>query len=441
MSPSKRASRLTLQLLTLAVALPLATPASAADELQRIEQLERKLAQSLALIEQLSARLNQVEKAAPSAAAADPASVTAAQSERIDRLEQTLVKVSESSAKSRDLGVPLHGFADVGYVRSSQALDGRRSGFALGNFDLYITPEIGDRVKSIVELVFEYGPDSANVATDLERLQFGYTFSDAATVWAGRFHTPYGYWNTAFHHGQQIQTAATRPRFIEFEDRGGILPAHAVGLLVSGGVKAGAGRVGYDGYLANGNRVVDGVLDFNAFRDDNGNKMVGGNLRYSFGGRLDGLTLGLHGFTQQVAQYDGQNAVVNNTKVNMTGAYAVYEHADWEVIAEYYRFRNRDLSGGSGTHASWAGFGQLGYTLAGKWTPYARLEKAALDQADNYFASQDSGRSYSRSTLGLRYDLNPSTAIKMELNQTRQQQRDASTLRANETRLQLAVRF
>jgi hypothetical protein len=442
MTLPKPSSRLKLRLLSLAMVQLLSASACAADELQRIEQLEKKLAQSLALIEQLSARLNQVERATPPAVAATEASdKTAAQAERIDRLEQSLVRVSESSAKSRDLGVPLHGFADVGYVRASKAINGRRSGFALGNFDLYITPEIGDRVRSIVELVFEYGPESTGVATDLERLQFGYTFSDAATLWAGRFHTPYGYWNTAFHHGQQIQTAASRPRFIEFEDRGGILPAHAVGMLASGSVRAGAGRLGYDAYLANGNRVLDGVLDFNASKDDNGSKLIGGNLRYAFGGRLEGLTLGLHGFTQKVAEYDGDNVALNNTKVNMTGAYAVFDRDDWEVIGEYYRFRNRDLSGGTGSHSSWAGFGQAGYTLAGRWTPYLRVEKAVLDQADSYFASQESGRSYTRSAVGLRYDLNPTTAIKLEIDQTRQQQRDASVLKINETRLQFAVRF
>jgi len=166
-------------------------------EADRIAELERKLEKSLALIEQLSNRLSQVEA---SKAATPKALVTAvqvdSQSERMDQLENALTQVSEGSAKRNDLGLPLHGFADVGYLRSTNDPNGRKDGFSLGALDIYLTPAFGDRGRSIVELVFEYDGDGAQTI-DLERLQFGYTFSDAATLWAGRFHTPYGHWNTA----------------------------------------------------------------------------------------------------------------------------------------------------------------------------------------------------------------------------------------------------
>jgi len=64
----------------------------------------------------------------------------------------------------------------------------------------YLAPKLGDRVVSLAELIFETGPDG-HVGTDLERFQIGYQFNDQATVWVGRFHTPYGYVNTALHHG------------------------------------------------------------------------------------------------------------------------------------------------------------------------------------------------------------------------------------------------
>ncbi|MDB5858043.1 MAG: hypothetical protein JWQ76_1732, partial [Ramlibacter sp.] len=416
--------------------------AFAADEAQRIEELEKKLRQSMVLIEQLSNRLNQLEAAkAPVAARPEAAEAVNAQAARIDRLEQTVTGISDTSAKTRDLGIPLHGFADVGYAKLALPIPGRKAGFAVGNLDLYMTPEFGDRVRSIVELVFEYGPEGGGVATDLERLQFGYTFSDALTLWVGRFHTPYGYWNAAFHHGQQIQTAASRPRLVEFEDRGGILPAHAVGLLASGNTRVGSGRLQYDAYLANGDGIQDRVLDLNAGSDDNANKLVGGNVRYAFSGPLEGLTLGLHAFQQRVTAYDADKVALGSTRVNMFGGFGVYEHGDWEVIGEYYRFHDTDLSAGTGTHASWAGFLQAGYTVAGRWTPYARVERAELDQGDTYFAAQESGRSYVRGVLGVRYDLNPSAALKLELDRMRQDQPDGTVLKGTGARLQFAVRF
>ncbi|MET3133984.1 hypothetical protein AAKU55_004277 [Oxalobacteraceae bacterium GrIS 1.11] len=276
------------------------------------------------------------------------------------------------------------------------------------------------------------------INTDLERLQIGYTVSDALTVWAGRFHTPYGYWNTAFHHGAQIQTSVTRPRMIAFEDEGGIMPSHTVGLWATGRVGMGDGKLEYDAYVGNGSRTVDGVLDFNAVRDNDTNLLVGGSVRYRFGGVLDGLVLGGHGFTEKVSAYSvGMRD--NTSDVSMAGAYGYYDGNDWEVIGEYYGFRDSNLGTAGGTHSSWAGFLQVGKNVDGIWLPYLRFEKAALDQGDYFFASQYSGRSYTRQVLGLRYDLGPKTALKFQLNRT-DESRDGGA-KYNEAQLQAAVRF
>jgi hypothetical protein len=417
----------------------------AATEAARIAELEQKLEKSMALIERLSSRLGELEKGgarAPQAApaAATPAATPAPAAEaRIEALERDVAQMAESGTRAAPAasGVPLHGFADVGYASSNQPVaDGRKRGFTLGNVDFYLTPEFGGGVKSLLELNFEYGEDGA-LATDLERLQIGYTFSDAATLWAGRFHTPYGYWNTAFHHGAQIQSSVLRPKMIAFEDQGGILPAHTVGLWATGQTRLGAGKFEYDAYAGNGGRTVDGVLDFNPVKDNNSNIMLGGNVRYRFGDALDGLVLGAHGFSEKVAASGvaERTALASNTQVNMLGGYGFYDGNDWEVIGEYYGFRNKDLSAGSGKHNSWAGFLQVGKSFGGV-LPFARVEKAVLDQADNYFLSQNSGLSYQRQALGVRFELGPKAALKVEMNHT-----DESGNKYNEAQVQAAVRF
>jgi hypothetical protein len=141
-----------------------------------------------------------------------------------------------------------------------------------------------------------------------------------------------------------------------------------------------------------------------------------------------------------VASYDAAGSVEARTRVSMTGGYFYYDAHDWEGIGEYYRFRNKDLTGGTGTHPSWAGFAQLGYTFNDLWTPFYRWEKAALDLTDAYFATQASGRNYSRNVLGLRYNLNANTALKIEGNRTRETilgEEKSYT----EARAQFAVRF
>jgi len=412
----------------------LAAPATGAaqDDSQRIRDLERKLQESMRLIEQLSQRLNDLERGKASAPAPAPRPQDQA---RIEALEKTVNDMASAPRESVDTGVPLHGFADVGYEHTTAKQDGNRTGFVIGNLDLYLTPSFG-RVKTLTELVFEV-TEEGTLATDLERVQLGYTVSDELTAWIGRFHTPYGYWNAAFHHGAQIQTSVTRPRFIDFEDKGGILPAHTVGIWATGQVRLGEGRLHYDAYVGNGNRIADNILDFNAHRDDNTNKLVGFNVGYAPRGSLEGLVFGLHGFGEDVDAYvDGVS--VARTRVQMAGGYFYYDANNWEGIGEYYRFKDRDLTGGTGSRTSWAGFLQLGYTLAEAWTPYYRYEKTDLDQADAFFAYQDSGRSYSRHVAGVRYHLDPRAALKFEANHTHE---PGLARTYNELRAQFAIRF
>jgi hypothetical protein len=61
-----------------------------------------------------------------------------------------------------------------------------------------------------------------------------------------------------------------------------------------------------------------------------------------------------------------------------------------------------------------------------------------LNQEDNYFALQTSGRSYTRYLAGLRYDLNPRAALTFELNRTKQ---DDPLPDYNEVRIQYAIGF
>jgi len=413
-------------------------------------QLERRLEQSLKLIDALSARVEALEKqlaqsqkagngtaataAMPSAPAASAAGTTA----RVDELERTVNQLTSAQGRdARDTGLPLHGFADVGWTQVRHPAPGQKSGFAVGSLDFYLTPELG-KVRTLVEL--NVGIESDGETTvDLERAQLGYAFSDQLTLWLGRFHTPFGYWNMAFHHGAQIQPSVSRPRLLDFEDDGGILPVHTTGLWGTGSVRTSGGRLSYHLYTGNGTRLHHGELDPNPSGDDNGNRVVGFALQNRFNGALNGLTMGINGLRQTVAAYDDTDALLARTRLNMLGAHAVYDNEGWELIAEGYRLHNTDLSGTSGLHRSSAGYLHVSRNLAERWTPYLRLERASVDQADSYFALNANGRSYTRQVLGLRYDTDPRATLKFEWNRTR----DDNGLRLNtdQWRFQYAVGF
>ena len=404
------------------------TPAWAQDA-DRLKSLEQKLELSLRTIDALQKRLDQLERkdAAATAVAAPPvvaqvaptaATAAAGLNDRVDAVERSVAQIeaATSAASQLDTGLPIHGFADVKLgARNAAASTIEKRGFRgldVGTFDLYMTPQISPQVKALVELAFEYG-DGGELGVDAERMQLGYVFSDALTVWAGRFHTPYGYWNTAFHHGAQIATALTRPQFLDFEDSGGILPAHSTGLWATGGLHTSLGKWGYDLYVVNGDRLSGGQLDFQAIGDSDGNIGVGFRTNLAVAGT--GLVVGLHGLRQEVAGGNAAGTASGRVNLGMLGAYATYDNDDWEVMAEYYGVRNRDLGGGTGVYASSAWYAQVGYNLNDQYTVYARYEDAALNAADPYFALQSSGMAYRRTIAGLRYNLTPKAALKAEL--------------------------
>jgi hypothetical protein len=429
---------------------------AAADNSDRIAVLEQKLDQSLQLIRELSARVRDLEARAPQgtpvtaeqrsgAAAAPPGTAAAPQpgtpaatppdtAQRLARVEQTVTQMAASAGQHAEEGMATHGFADVG-VGNHNAEFPKYQGADVAELDFFLTPRLGSRTRALFELNFEVGSDG-NVGVDLERAQIGYQFADSATVWLGRFHTPYGYYNTAFHHGQQIATSLRRPRFIEFEDHGGIMPAHTVGAWLTGAERVGEQKVTYDVYIGNSQRITNGKLDMNNAGNTHGSTIVGGNLGLLLSGALDGLKVGVDVFQTRIEDEDQSPAFV--TQVKSYGAYAAYDTDSWEDIAEFHVFSNRDLTGHTGTHHSDAGFLQMGYR-AGRFTPYARYERGAFQQSDDYFAAQATGSSYYRTALGLRFDVDLVSALKLELAQTHLTDRVIGSY--DEALLQYAIRF
>jgi hypothetical protein len=410
--------------LAVAVVTGTAAPniAIAQSDTERIRQLERKLEQSLKTIDELATRVKQLEGS--KAERPDTAQVAPQLAEPSPAVE------SSGQIATLQPPVALRGFADVG-----AGFSGNRGnkGFADGSLDFYLTPQLSEHVKSLIELVFEH--DSAGqLSADLERLQVGYTFDSGSTVWLGRFHTPFGYWNTAFHHGQQLQTSILRPQMIDFEDHGGIMPAHTVGLWNTGAIRAGSGKITYDLFVGNAPTISGGTLEPNNSGTSHPGLSVGFNVGYGFGGNADGLKIGVHGYRADVRETNLSTV----SRLNMLGVYAAFDTSDWEVIAEHYGFRNQNISGGTGRFGSWSGFAQVGRRYD-RWTPYGRVERAVLSQTDNYFGLLASGQSYSRQAIGLRYELTPSAALKLELNRTVTQM--ATPVSFNQLLMQWAIRF
>jgi hypothetical protein len=159
-----------------------AAQAQAPAESERIKDLERKLEKSMQMIEQLSNRLNDLEKGAP-APARVPAERVQQQDARIEALEKNVGQMASSATSHSESGIPLHGFTDVGYERSTLPRDdNRKAGFVLGNLDFFFTLNFG-RVKLLAEVNFEVG-QAGSLATDLERNWVTRSATPSRSGWA-----------------------------------------------------------------------------------------------------------------------------------------------------------------------------------------------------------------------------------------------------------------
>ena len=438
------------------------TAQAATGDADRIDALEKRLDQSLQLIQELSGRVHELEAqaaaqrsppaaaagaasetprtaqarpAAGAAAAAAPATSPAPDTaQRLAQVEQTLSQMA-AGQRPEDTGMPTHGFADVG-VGNHNAEFHQYQGADIAELDFFLTPRLGPRSRALFELNFEVGEDGS-VGVDLERAQIGYQVGDSSTLWAGRFHTPYGFYNTAFHHGQQIATSLRRPRFIEFEDHGGIMPAHTVGVWFTGSRRLSEEKLTYDLYVGNSQGISNGTLDMHNAGNQHGSTIVGGNLGWLLGGVFDGLKVGVDAFQTRIEDEDALPLSVF-TRLRSYGVYSAYDTDAWEGIAELHFFDDFDLSGNSGTHKSDAGFVQLGYR-ARRFTPYGRYERGAFQQSDPYFAAQRYGGSYYREALGVRFDIDLESALKLELADTHLTDRTVGSF--SDVLLQYAIRF
>ena len=253
-----------------------------------------------------------------------------------------------------------------------------------------------------------------------------------------------------------MQTSVLRPRFLDFEDSGGVLPAHMLGIWGTGKARAGKGKFTYDWYVGNGPKISGattapspanyqtGGLNPNIAGDDNHSAMTGLNLGYEFSGSLDGLRLAVHWLHGDVSAYSGATTIpatpLNTTGLNMAGGSLVYLSNDWEFMSEYYGFNDKDKSAGL-KHKSRAGYVQIGRSF-NDLTPFIRLERTILNQQDNYFSMQANGQSYARQILGLRYNLSQKAALKLELgNSSFKEELGRTALSYRSLNLQYAIGF
>jgi hypothetical protein len=333
-------------------------------------------------------------------------SISDRQQEEINQLRQRIqfLEDKESVAETHpQFGLNLGAYGDINYFTKNR--EAEHSSFSLGSLDLYSTAQVGSRLTFLAEMQLELDEASSEGNFDLERFWVGYTFNDLLTVRAGRTHTALGYWNITYHHGKQLFLTVDRPFFLAFEDDGGVLPVHTIGIELMGSQSLPALRWMYSLDIGNGHHIdtATKLLVPDDIADSNNSKQVA--LRLSIEPtRLPGLTLGIFGTSDRVAVDSN-----DNIDERIFGGDFSYIHDKVEFITEYYRMLN------PGHHAN-AYYIQLGYKIARDITPYARYESLNdVDPTDPYFSLLENNTSRYQKIAGVRYDIDElRSALKLQ---------------------------
>jgi hypothetical protein len=284
--------------------------------------------------------------------------------------------------------VVVHAFGSVDWGGTGEP--DTPNSFALGQIALFATSAINDRVSVLAEVVLEASAATTEVTTDVERLELTYRLNDHLNISAGRYHTGIGYYNAAFHHGSYFETTIGRPRIFAFEDLGGVLPIHELGISARGIVPKTGSAFRYVAEVGNGRRWIDvddeKGLDQNQAKSTN----LGVSLRPE---RWRGAEIGASLYRDDIP---GAAAVVKN---QIVAAYGVYRTPAVELMAEWLQLSYRQENGGT-RYDNHGGYLQASRAF-GKVRPYYRYDRLDIDPGTPFIGSFGSSATQ---VFGARFD-------------------------------------
>jgi hypothetical protein len=375
-------------------------------------------------IQQLESRINQLEdreRKQEAGQAGAPASAPAAPAEAVTQAAVATpappppppsyghMEDHTSLGEIRDTerrfpSLQIRGFGDVDFSATDQK--GSVSGFNLGQFVLHLASPLSEKVSYFGEVSFTAQPTGYDLS--VERTIIRYDYNDYFKLSFGKYHTPIGYWNAAFHHGAWLQTTIARPEMIQFG--GSFIPTHFVGIEAEGNIPSGGLGLGYNVGLGNGRSSL--LSKSGDSGDSNDNRSWVANV-YSRPARFYGLQVGASVYRDKLTPQPGKNF-----EEWITSADIVWTKEKPEFLAEYANVHHRDVVTAN-TWDSQAFYVQLAYRLPwqqSKWKPYYRYEYIHKPEDDPTLLNV---LDLSGSTLGVRYDITNYAAFKGEYRNSR----------------------
>jgi hypothetical protein len=281
--------------------------------------------------------------------------------------------------------------------------------FFEGSIDFCTSVAIYERFHVLSEIVLEGDQQSGDVGVDVERLWAKYAFGDALCLKLGAEHSPLVHYNRLFHHGRWMWTGATSPLLARFEDSGGLLPTHIMGLEASGRFDVGIGSLEY----------VATVGDGRALTNDFRSRIFNVGPVPTFAGSLGFSPAGVNGFQTGFAflssdiPKDASNPLRQSSiREFIESAYIDYRAHGLEVLGEVTLIQHKVRKTNESFEHKLA-YLQAGYKI-GDFTPYARFDLQATTVKDPYYETNNRDLPLWQQVLGVRYDLCEFVALKAE---------------------------
>jgi len=395
-------------------------------------QAEPTVQMLLHRIEQLEARVAQLEAAkqmsAPVPASPVPATTTATGRAKSIAPEEASHQSESEREQQAGMGLEpermdfsktllrIRGFGDINFHGDTQK--GDTTSFTLGQLNLFVTSDISEKFKFLSEIVFEAGPDNiygvtrgqSNVfGVDIERYLLQYSYNDYFNLSVGRYHTAIGYYNTAYHHSTWFQTTTGRPFLFQFEDQGGILPIHTVGVSASGLIPSGALGLHYVAEVGNGRESRNPIAEepVQNIVDDQNHK--------AFNLALFARPESVRGLQAGFSVYRNILAPAESARVGQTilAAHAVYIRPNFEWLNEALVVRDAPL--GQSHIFQTPGFYTQISKRFGAYRPYFRYQY--INGSDHEPIFPDVGHRQGPSA-GIRFDASESVALKLQYDYT-----------------------
>jgi hypothetical protein len=293
-----------------------------------------------------------------------------------------------------------HGFGDADFASTDQKGANSNSGFYLGQLDFHIASALSRKISYFTEITLNAHPTDYTV--EVERSIIRYDYDDYFKLSFGRYHTPIGYWNTAFHHGAWLETTVDRPFMVKVG--GTFTPLHFVGALAEGEIPSGPLGLGYNVGLGNGRGSV--ISRPGDPGDINNNRALVVKV-FSRPVQAHGLEVGSSFYQDKISLPAGPQY-----REWIANAYLVWTKGAPEFLTEFYNVNHNNIQTNA-TSNSDAMYAQFAYRLP--WfertlKPYYRFEYTHMPLSEQVFTYQPQVESI----VGLRYDISSFAAFKVE---------------------------